>query len=99
MFQKLTNTPTQQYNDFPAHYYVDDSTSTISSKTVTLLQSYYKINFLKINPDKTKFIKTCKPCHSQSTKDIFIQAGTFIITQSDKLKILGIYITNGLDHI
>ena len=37
MFQKLTNTPTQQYNDFPAHYYVDDSTSTISSKTVRII--------------------------------------------------------------
>ena len=32
---------------------------------------YYNINFLKINPDKTKFIITCKPCHRQSTKDIF----------------------------
>ena len=109
MFQKLTNTPTQQYNDFPAHYYVDDSTSTISSKTVTqlqtylnnyykLLESYYNINFLKNQSRQTKFIKTYKPCHRQSTKDIFIQAGTFIVTQSDKLKILGIYITKGLDQ-
>ena len=60
MFQKLTNTPTQQYSDIQhtTVNYVDDSTSTISSKTVTqlqtylnnyykLLESYYNINFLK----------------------------------------------------
>ena len=42
MFQKLTNTPTQQYNDIHhiAVNYVDDSTSTISSKTLTQLQTY-----------------------------------------------------------
>ena len=111
IFQNLTNTPTKQYNDIQhtTVNYVDDSTSTITSKNLTQLQtylhnyykflkSYHNIKFLKINPDKTKFIITCKPCHRQSTKDIFIQAGTFIITQSDKLKILGIYITNDLDQ-
>merc|ERR1711895_158322 len=111
MFQRLTNTPTQQYNNIQhaTVNYVDDSTRTISSKTITqlqtyfhnyykLLESYYNINFLKINPDKTKFIITCKPCYRHITKDVFIQAGTFIIEQSHKLKILGIYITNGLDQ-
>ena len=45
--------------------YVDNSTSTISSKTTSelqthlnhsymLLESYYNINYLKINPNKTK---------------------------------------------
>ena len=63
-----------------------------------LLESYYNINFLKINPDKTKFIITCKPMHRQATQDIIIQAGKYIIKQSDKLKILGIYITNSLDQ-
>ena len=36
--------------------------------------------------------------HRQATKDIIIQAGKYIIKQSDKLKILGIYITSGLDQ-
>ena len=109
IFRILTNTPTIQYTDIEhtTVNYVDDSTSTISSKTIAklqtylnnyykLLESYYNINFLKINPDKTKFIITCKPSHRQTTKDI--QAGKYIITQSDKLKILGIYITSGLDQ-
>ena len=109
MFQRLTNTPTQQYTDIQhtTVNYVDDSTSTISSKTVTelqaylnhyykLLESYYNINFLKINPDKTKFIITCKPAYRHITKDITIQAGQYVIQQSDKLKILGVYITSGL---
>ena len=111
IFQNLTNTLTKQYNDIQhtTVYYVDDSTSTITSNNLTQLQTYlhnyyklleiyHNIKFLKINPDKSKFIITCKPCHRQSTKDIFIQAGTFITTQSDKPKILGTYITNGLDQ-
>ena len=111
IFHKLTSTPTTQYNDIKhtTVNYVDDSTSTISSKTTTqlqtyldnyykLLESYYNINFLKINPDKTKFIITCKPTHRQVTKDIIIHAGKYIIKQSDKLKILGIYITSGLEN-
>merc|ERR1712115_382540 len=60
IFDKLMNTQTIQYNDIKntTVNYVDDSTSIISSKTTTqlqtyidnyykLLESYYKINFLK----------------------------------------------------
>ena len=36
--------------------------------------------------------------HRQITKDIIINAGEYVIKQSDKLKILGIYITSGLDQ-
>ena len=36
--------------------------------------------------------------HRQDTKDIIIHAGKYIIKQSDKLKILGVYITSGLDQ-
>ena len=110
MFNSLTNTQIIKFSDIKhtTINYVDDSTSIISSKTVTelqtylnhfykLLESYYNINFLKINPDKTKFIITCKPMHRHITKDIIIPAGEYIIKQSDKLKILGIYITSGLD--
>ena len=60
IFQKLTNTPIQQYTDIQhtTVNYVDDSISIISSKSITQLQtylhnyyklfeSYYNINFLK----------------------------------------------------
>ena len=42
MFQKLTSTPTTQYNDIKhtTVNYVDDSTSTISSKTIAQLKIY-----------------------------------------------------------
>jgi len=109
IYYALTNTPTSIVNDIKhtTVNYVDDSTSTISSKSAfdlqtylnhfyKLLESYYNINYLKINPDKTKFIITCKPPHRHTTKDIIIQAGQYVIQQSDKLKILGVYITSGL---
>ena len=111
IFHSLTNTQTKTFNDIKhtTVNYVDDSTSIISSKSIhelqtylnhfyKLLESYYNINFIKINLDKTKFIITYKPMHRQTTKDIIIQAGEYIIKQSDKLKILGIYITSGLDQ-
>ena len=94
-FHKLTNIHTTQYNDImhTTVNYVDDSTSIISSKTTTQLQtyidnyyklidSYYNINYFKINPDKTKFIITSKPTHRQNTKDIIIHAGKYIIKQT-----------------
>ena len=109
IYYALTNTPTPIVNDIKhtTINYVDDSTSTISSKSASelqtylshfykLLESYYNINYLKINPDKTKFIITCKPAHRHITKDMIIQAGQYVIKQSDKLKILGVYITSGL---
>ena len=109
IYYSLTNTPTPVINNIKhtTINYVDDSTSTISSNSAyelqiylnhfyKLLESYYNINFLKINPDKTKFIITCKPPHRHTTKDTIIQAGQYVIEQSDKLKILGVYITSGL---
>ena len=70
MFSSLTNTQTIEINDIKhtTVNYVDYSTSIISSKTATelqsylnpfykLLESYYNINFLKINPNKTKFLQ------------------------------------------
>merc|ERR1712115_347560 len=94
IFHNLTNTQTTQYNDIihTTVNYVDDSTSIISPKTTIqlqtyidnyykLLESYYNINFLKINPDKTKFIITYKPTHRLETKDIIIHAGKYIINK------------------
>merc|ERR1712082_559492 len=79
IFNKLTNKQTIQNNDIihTTVNYVDDSTSVISSKTATnlqtyldnyykLLESYYNINFLKINPDKTKCITTHRLTHTHT---------------------------------
>ncbi len=109
IYYNLTNTPTPIIKDIKhtTVNYVDDSTSTISSKTASelqtylnhfykLLESYYNNNFFKMNPDKTKFIITCKSAYTHITKDIIIQAGQYVIQQSDKLKILGVYIMSGL---
>ena len=95
IYYALTNTQMPIVNDIKhaTVNYVDDSTSTISSKTASelqiylnhfykLLESYYNINYLKINPDKTKFIITCKPAHRHITKDIIKQADQYVIKQS-----------------
>ena len=89
--------------------YVDDSTNIITSQChkilkeytdnfYKLLQSYYNINYLKINSDKTKFMIICKPGLRENIKNMTIQCEQYIITQSVKIKILGIYITNALDN-
>ena len=89
--------------------YVDDTTNIISTNDHKMLQeyinkyyllvnSYYNINFLKLNADKTKLMLTCRPQHRNIIKDIYLQAGDFIIKQSNKVKILGIYFTSGLTN-
>ena len=89
--------------------YVDNSTNLISSKNVTdlnlyinsfykLLESYYKINFFKLNADKTTLLITCQPKYRRLVSDFIINANQFIIKQSKKIKILGVYYTAGLDN-
>ena len=51
---------------------------------VLFKQFQININFLKINPDKTKFIITCKPIHRQATKDIIIHAGKYKVSLHDE---------------
>ena len=92
LFYQLTNRQIDKNNDIihTTINYVDDSTSVNSSKSTTQLQnyidnyyrlidSYYNINFLKLNPEKTKFILRCKPTLRQHTKDITLQAGNYVI--------------------
>ena len=89
--------------------YVNDSTAIISSKNIDILKNYidlyfilvekfYNINHLKLNPDKTKFMIICPPKLRQYTKNIVINAANYIIEQSTFVKILGIYFTNSLDN-
>ena len=89
--------------------YVDDSTNIISSDNkdqlqkyidqyYILLTNYYDINYLKINSDKLTLLVTTRPGNRQLTQDIRLTGGDYIIEQSDKIKILGLYFTNGLEN-
>ena len=89
--------------------YVDDSTNIVSSKDPNnlqqyinayykLIESYYGINFLKLNADKTKLLVTCRPIDRGLVNNISLLANTYIINQSEKVKVLGIYYTSGLDQ-
>ena len=40
----------------------------------------------------------CKPRYRDIVKDLALQSGQYIIRQSEKIKILGIYYTNSLDN-
>ena len=86
--------------------YVDNSTNIISStstqqlqqyidKYYLLLEHYYNINYLKINTDKSTLLVTAKPHNRTYSNDLRLTSGDHIIDQSDKIKILGVYFTNG----
>ena len=87
--------------------YVDDSTNLISSKNINelnsyiekyfnILENYYELNKLTLNSDKTKFMIICKPNLRKDTINIQVKTTSYIIEQSNKVKILGMYITTGL---
>ena len=89
--------------------YVDDSTNIISSDNIDQLQTYidqyyilltnyYDINYLKINSDKSTLLVTTRPCNRPITQDTRLTAGDYMIDQSDKIKILRLYYTNGLEN-
>ena len=89
--------------------YVDDSSNIIHSKNIeylqiymdhffTLLENFYNINKLTLNSDKSKLIIICKNKFREATKNITLRASGYIIKQSNKIKILGIFITNGLSN-
>ena len=88
---------------------IKDSTNIISSYNIDQLQqyidqyyilltNYYGINYLKINSDKSTLLVTTRPINRPLTKDFRLTAGDYVIEQSDKIKILGLYFTNGLDN-
>ena len=89
--------------------YVDDSTNITSGYYIQILQkyidqyyilltNYYNINYLKINSDKSTLLVTTKLHNRQLSNDLKLTAGDYIIQKSDKIKILGLYFTNGLDN-
>ena len=89
--------------------YVDDSTNMISCKDLGILQlyindffllieSFYNANKLALNASKSKLLVTCKNKYRTLANKIVLQASGYIIEQSKKIKILGIYYTSGLEH-
>ena len=64
-----------------------------------LLEKFYNINKLLINPDKSKLVIVCRPGIRDRVKDIKLRTSNFIIHQSEKVKILGMYISAGLTNL
>ena len=100
------------YNSNISHQiiqYVDDSTNIISTNNNSELQKcfnhyfeeikgYYDIDKLLINAYKSKLLIIYKPGHRNSKIQIKLQAKGYIIQQSCKIKVIGIYITSGLTN-
>ena len=113
IYNKLTNDTTDIIPNTIEHVtiqYVDDSNNIITSndnvglelyinKYFKLIESFYNLNKLKINPDKSKIMISCKPQLRESVKNIKLTTNDHIIQQVNKVKALGIFITSGLSNI
>ena len=80
----VTGYNTQKLQQYIDQYYI-------------LLTNYYNINYLKINSDKSTLLVTTKLTNRLMSNDIKLTSGNYTIQQSDKIRILGLYFTNGLD--
>ena len=89
--------------------YVDDTNNLIagnsadevqnySNRYFKLIQNFYSINRLKLNPDKTRLMVVCRPNKRQEVQNLILNAGEFIIEQVDKIKVLGVFFTSGLSN-
>ena len=64
-----------------------------------ILEEFYNINKLLINSDKTKLLVITKPGLRHLTSNITLQANKYLIEQSKKIKVLGIFISSGFNNI
>merc|ERR1712240_339477 len=89
--------------------YVDDSNNIIygnnpkeiekyTNSYFKLIEGFYAINKLKLNPDKTRVMVVCKPNRREEVKNFVLKAGDYIIEQKDKIKVLGVFFTSGLTN-
>ena len=62
------------------------------------MESFYNANKLALNPDKSKLLVLCKNILRSKTSSITLQAAQYVIEQSEKLKVLGVFISAGMDH-
>ena len=85
--------------------FVDDSSNIISfndpsqiksylTNFYLLLESFYNINKLKINSDKSNLLLTYKPKFKDQLKNFYFYANTDKIVPKNAIKILGTYIRN-----
>ena len=109
---QITGKSLRQYDNIHDHTtinFVDDSTNLISftnnknisdylSDFYTLLDCYYNMNKLQINPDKTNLVISCKNKLRQYCKNVSFWADTYEIKQKEKIKILGAYIQFNLSY-
>ena len=90
--------------------YVDDSTNIIACTNSSDLQKYiniyfsileefYNINKLLINSDKSKLLIITKPAQRYLYNNIELQTTQYIIEQTHKIKVLGIFITSGFSNL
>ena len=84
--------------------YVDDSSNLVSSKNAKTLQLYmndyfklleefYNINKLVINPEKSKLLVTCKAKYRRKAESLKLVTSNYNVIQNDKIKVLGVFIT------
>ena len=89
--------------------FVDDHTNVIAGHNLkhiqdytteygTLINNYYTINKLLINPKETKLIVTCKPSQRRNDGILSMQTNEYTIKQSKNIKILGVYFDSDLTH-
>ena len=87
--------------------YVDDTNNIIygnnaeevekySNAYFKLIESFYDINRLKLNPDKSRLMVVCRPNRREEIKNFVLKAGDYIIEQKEKIKVLGVLFTSGL---
>merc|ERR1712240_593468 len=89
--------------------YVDDSNNIIfgnnpkeienyTNAYFKLIECFYAINKLKLNPDKTRLMEVCRPNIREEVKNFVLRAGDYIIEQKEKIKVLGVFFTSGLTN-
>ena len=90
--------------------YVDNSTNMVSSnnpnrlqiyinRLFVILEKYYNIDKLTLNEDKTKFMVVCRSNLRQNISNMTLMTNNYVIEQSSKVKILGIFFSAGLSQI
>ena len=60
------------------------------------MEGFYNLHKLTLNSDKTKFMIMCKPFSRNQTSKISLYTTQFVIEQSKKIKVQGVYLTSGL---
>merc|ERR1711895_357441 len=89
--------------------YVDDTNNIIAGKSADevqnysnnyfkLIQNFYAINRLKLNPDKTRLMVVYRPNKRQEVQNLVLNAGEYIIEQVDKINVLGVFFTSLLSN-